>query len=314
MTDIICNALNNKSFQVSLDSFSEIFFIQERFVSARAPLFISKSDKGHKLATKVYSYQDDFPSTFFLNESRYSFLRHPNVISIRHSVNKLTIPKPDRSSINCSLLFMDLACCDFKDLMSSTRFDEKLARTFFHHLVDGVTYIHSKGVSHMDLKLENLLLGADFMLKLADFDFSYKEGDLVLLGHGTLNFRAPEVIQRDCRDPKMADIFSLGVLLFCFVLGHIPFSEQEKIKGFDLFNLMMDDPEGYWEALRDIQGVLPVGNDFVELFMSMVCRDPSKRASLNSIRKSSWYKKPVYSQKELESLLKSKLPLNYSEL
>jgi len=48
--------------------------------------------------------------------------------------------------------------------------DEKLVRTYFRQLVDAVDYMHTNGVYHMDVKTDNLLIGKDMSLKLADFD------------------------------------------------------------------------------------------------------------------------------------------------
>lgn len=43
------------------------------------------------------------------------------------------------------------------------------ARRFFNQLMDGVNYLHSKGVAHRDLKPENLLLDELDHLKISDF-------------------------------------------------------------------------------------------------------------------------------------------------
>jgi serine/threonine protein kinase len=37
-------------------------------------------------------------------------------------------------------------------------FSEKLARSYFKQLLDGLGYMHSKGYCHRDIKPENLLL------------------------------------------------------------------------------------------------------------------------------------------------------------
>jgi len=49
-------------------------------------------------------------------------------------------------------------------------------------------------MAHLDIKAENLLIGEEFALKIADLDLSYIEGDARLYGKGTTNSRAPEII------------------------------------------------------------------------------------------------------------------------
>lgn len=43
------------------------------------------------------------------------------------------------------------------------------AKRFFNQLIDGVDYLHTKGVAHRDLKPENLLLNEHDNLKISDF-------------------------------------------------------------------------------------------------------------------------------------------------
>lgn len=39
---------------------------------------------------------------------------------------------------------------------------DQLVRTYFHQLISAVEYLHEKNVAHMDLKLDNLLVGDEY--------------------------------------------------------------------------------------------------------------------------------------------------------
>merc|ERR1719498_1457856 len=84
---------------------------------------------------------------------------------------------------------------DFNKLAQVNIFrdDEILLRTYFKQLVSAVNYLHVNNIAHMDIKLDNLMLGANFELKLIDFDFALTCRDSGNKGRGTKNYRAPEV-------------------------------------------------------------------------------------------------------------------------
>mmetsp|Transcript_17708 Transcript_17708/g.15521 ORF Transcript_17708/g.15521 Transcript_17708/m.15521 type:complete len:91 (-) Transcript_17708:662-934(-) len=52
--------------------------------------------------------------------------------------------------------------------------DETLIRTYFHYLIDALEYLQSKKIAHLDLKLENIVIGNDLKPKLIDFDSFYQ--------------------------------------------------------------------------------------------------------------------------------------------
>jgi len=50
---------------------------------------------------------------------------------------------------------------------------EEVVRTYFIQLLDALEFLHKNNMAHLDLKLENLMIGKEYMLKLIDFDLSY---------------------------------------------------------------------------------------------------------------------------------------------
>lgn len=93
-------------------------------------------------------------------------------------------------------------------------------RKLFIQIVRALTYCESKNIAHRDLKPENILLCPDGTIKVSDFGLSslYKDPsnitNLLLTTCGTINYLAPEVIQNSGYDGHIADIWSLGVILF----------------------------------------------------------------------------------------------------
>jgi len=115
---------------------------------------------------------------------------------------------------------------------------ESFARNFFCQLLDGVNYCHLAGVAHRDLKLENVLLNAEGVLKLIDFGLSHvypvdrSSGTTVVDRSkplrdvcGSKSYAAPEVLAARGYDGYAADMWSLGVCLFAMLSGFFPLDE-----------------------------------------------------------------------------------------
>jgi serine/threonine protein kinase len=72
-----------------------------------------------------------------------------------------------------------------------------LLRFLPRQLTDAMLECHNKGVSHRDLKLENVLLDEKFQLKVADFGLAHTEPDRLCTWEcGTIPYMAPEVYVR----------------------------------------------------------------------------------------------------------------------
>mmetsp|Transcript_32411 Transcript_32411/g.29217 ORF Transcript_32411/g.29217 Transcript_32411/m.29217 type:complete len:196 (-) Transcript_32411:298-885(-) len=172
--------------------------------------------------------------------------------------------------------------------------DEKLVRTLFSQLIEGLKYLHSQGVYHLDIKLSNLLIDGDYRLKIADFDQAYISGDKEILSKGSYNYRAPELIKgEEISNFAALDIYSAGVVLFTLKCrGQVPHNEGEGIKGFNLMKYLNLNSHEFWKSHCLLQGQKAsyFSSDFKDLFEGMTKEDPYERWTFHDIEKSAWLK------------------------
>ena len=101
----------------------------------------------------------------------------------------------------------------------------------FGQLCDLLASLHWAGVVHHDLRPPVFLMTRDNRLKLFDMGHAFQRHipDVILssgLGpQGDLRYMAPELIQGKRGDPR-SDIYSLGILLYLFATGRLPFAKQ----------------------------------------------------------------------------------------
>jgi len=62
----------------------------------------------------------------------------------------------------------------FNYLFFAGAFSENSSKCIFSHLLDGLRYLKSQGMSHLDIKPENVFIGKDEVVKLGDFGFLTK--------------------------------------------------------------------------------------------------------------------------------------------
>ena len=266
-----------------------------------------------RFALKIFPFANNKVSPHFLNEVRFSNLSHSNIISIFSHIKRETIRvKGELVKVSCTLMTL-APYGDFYDLLLTRKItlDEKLVRTYFHQLVSGLEYLHLNRVAHLDIKPDNLLIGDNYQLKIADFDCSVMtdDGDNNI-STGTLYYRAPEIIKGICKNTRAADVYSSAIVLFMLMCGgHLPHLEHQSYQGCNLLDLLENDNEKFWQKHCEIQNKDDsfFSESFRSLFNSMTKTDPIERSNLVQVRGSEWFNKPIYSDEELVDVMKRKM-------
>ncbi|NWX73030.1 TSSK1 kinase, partial [Alca torda] len=123
---------------------------------------------------------------------------------------------------------------DLLDYIKTTgAMKEDIARIKFKQLASAIKHCHDLDIAHRDLKCENILLDENLNIKLSDFGFSKSlsrdgNGKTILSKTfcGSAAYAAPEVLQGIPCDPRISDIWSLGVILYTMVYALMPFDDS----------------------------------------------------------------------------------------
>ena len=178
----------------------------------------------------------------------------------------------------------------FDYIVKKEKLDEKEASIFFYQLINGVEYLHSKGIAHRDLKPENLLLTEDKVLKIIDFGLchEFNENEFLKTKCGSPSYAAPEIISMPEYDGFKIDIWCCGIILYAMLCGYLPFegdSESENKSDSDnaeLFkNILECEPE-----LPDF--LSNISKDLITRILNPI---PEERISIKNIKKHPFYLK-----------------------
>ncbi|KAG5420917.1 hypothetical protein I9W82_000007 [Candida metapsilosis] len=191
---------------------------------------------------------------------------------------------------------------------------EPVAKKIFAQLVSGVDYMHSKGLIHRDLKLENLLLDKHKNVIISDFGFvnscTDRTNDLMKTSCGSPCYAAPElVLTQSPYEGKKADIWSLGVIMYAMLSGYLPFDDDpENEDGADIIKLYhyicktpLTFPEYVSPLARDLLRKIIVSDPRRRIGMDAIRNHPllSSYAALLSIRQPEWDR--IYREKHAAS-------------
>ncbi|KAL4234626.1 Testis-specific serine/threonine-protein kinase 4 [Mactra antiquata] len=191
-------------------------------------------NRKHKVAIKIINKkkaQDEYLTKFLPREveAMQTFGKHYAMIHFYQIIE------------TTSWHFFIMELCDSGDLLTEIKnrgyIEEDQAGQWFIHLYDGTKYMHSKGIVHRDIKCENLVLTKQNTLKITDFGFAKKitktkSGTTVLSETycGSYAYAPPEILKGTPYNAELADVWSMGVVLYTMLYGSLPFDDCDHKK------------------------------------------------------------------------------------
>uniref|UniRef100_A0A7S4HJC5 non-specific serine/threonine protein kinase n=1 Tax=Vannella robusta TaxID=1487602 RepID=A0A7S4HJC5_9EUKA len=168
-------------------------------------------------------------------------LDHPNI-------NRLydTVIETDR----IHLILEHVEGRELCEIVETENIPEEVCRHLWRQILTGISYMHTNGVVHRDLKLENIIIDKTGFAKIIDMGFGnfvLNPSHLLRTFCGSPDYAAPELFLGKAYNGFHADCWSLGVLLFAMLTGLLPFKDsQSAMKGAYQF------PSSVSEGARDL--------------------------------------------------------------
>lgn len=213
-------------------------------------------------------------------------LKHKNVINL---VDVLYNDEKEKM-----YMIMEYCVCGILEMLEQVpdnKFPEWQGHVYFKQLIDGLEYLHSKGIVHKDIKPSNLLVATDDTLKISDFGVAeqldiFAQDDTCFTSQGSPAFQPPEIangVDQFCG--FKVDIWASGVTLFNILTGKYPF------EGESIYRLFENIGKG------DLVIPSEVDDTLGSLLKGMLDKDFDVRFTIQEIRRHLWFrKKPLKSK------------------
>lgn len=154
-------------------------------------------------------------------------------------------------------------------------------------ILKAVSYLHSKGIAHLDIKPANILLTANREPKLADFGLALRihdeNGQLKSLKgiRGSLPYLSPEVLTRRLDNIMTAiDAWAVGVLMYTvFTGGCLPFGNKSV---HDIYQHQMTGPVALPQKMIAWMRIDATYANYFCIIVHLLTLEPERRPSVES--------------------------------
>lgn len=238
---------------------------------------------GQIVAIKEINYDnDDDLKEIMIEINLLKNLNHINIVKYHGFIQKMS---------NLYIILEYAAKGSLKTLMTNRQkkcLSESETKIYIRQTLNGLAYLHDKGVIHRDIKAANLLLDANNIVKLADFGVSTKVNNSAMTLAGSLNWMAPEIITNKGAS-TISDIWSLGATVVELLTGKPPY---HNLLDINIYYAMENKDEQYYPPAS-------LSNESKEFLKLCLQKNMFERATAKDLLNHPWIKSALNNEDKL---------------
>jgi len=205
-------------------------------------------------------------------------LKHKNILKLKNVL------------VTTKYFFLILEYCengDLKNYLNFNNLNEKDVQNILKQVKDGLEYLYKKKIIHRDLKLQNILLGKNNQIKIADFGFAKYCDNLSQTICGSPLYMAPEILNYKKYNSK-ADLWSFGILMYELLFDDIPYNPNNLN---ELINILK-----HFKYKNPNKKISFYADD---LLNKLLIKESEKRISWNDFFNHKWFKTQIKLQNKI---------------
>ncbi|HKD83342.1 MAG TPA: protein kinase [Terriglobales bacterium] len=224
---------------------------------------ISDRVEAMKVLLPDLAQQGELANRFMREIKVLASLEHPNIAQLRTAF----------TANNQLVMIMEYVEGETLDQrLHAGAFSVGDAINYISQVLTALSYAHTKGIIHRDIKPGNMMLTPQGVVKLMDFGIARSTQDLGMTATGTtlgsLDYMSPEQVKSEPTDAR-SDIYSVGVSLYEMITGHRMFSATSSYSVMEAH--VKEIPKPPIEVNPAIPKVLS------DIIMMAVAKDPAQR-------------------------------------